>query len=58
MGARLAQKTLAIVRQNLLWALTYNAVCVPLAAMDYITPWLIGFGMAGSSLLLIVMPCV
>ena len=50
----LARKTMRIVRQNLLWAALYNAVCVPLALLGYMPPWLAGLGMAGSSLLVIV----
>ena len=50
---RLARDTLRIVRQNLLWAALYNAVCVPLALLGYMPPWLAGLGMAGSSLLVI-----
>jgi Cu2+-exporting ATPase len=49
----LARDTLRIVRQNLLWAALYNAVCVPLALLGYMPPWLAGLGMAGSSLLVI-----
>jgi Cu2+-exporting ATPase len=43
-----------IVRQNLLWAAGYNAVCVPLALLGYMPPWLAGLGMAASSLLVIL----
>jgi Cu2+-exporting ATPase len=50
---RLARDTLRIVRQNLIWAASYNAVCVPLALLGYMPPWLAGLGMAGSSLLVI-----
>jgi Cu2+-exporting ATPase len=46
----LARKTLKIVKQNLIWAASYNAVCVPLALVGWMPPWLAGVGMAGSSL--------
>jgi Cu2+-exporting ATPase len=46
-----ARRTLRIVRQNLLWAATYNLVCVPLAISAYLPAWLAGLGMALSSLL-------
>lgn len=49
----LARKTLAIVRQNLLWAAIYNLVAVPLALAGWMPPWLAGLGMAASSLLVI-----
>lgn len=45
-----AQRTHIIVRQNLLWAAVYNAVCVPLAVLGLMPPWLAGLGMAASSL--------
>lgn len=46
----LARRTLRIVKQNLVWAASYNAVCVPLALVGWMPPWLAGLGMAGSSL--------
>lgn len=49
----LARRTMAIVRQNLWWAAAYNAVCVPLALVGLMPPWLAGLGMAASSLLVI-----
>jgi Cu2+-exporting ATPase len=52
-AARLAKKTLNVIRQNLAWALVYNAVSLPLAALGYVTPWLAGIGMAGSSLIVV-----
>jgi Cu2+-exporting ATPase len=51
---RLAQRTLRIVRQNLGWAVAYNAVCVPLAVVGWMPAWLAGLGMAASSLLVVV----
>ena len=47
---QLSQKTLRIVRQNLLWAAIYNFACVPLAMLGYLPAWLAGLGMACSSL--------
>lgn len=49
-----AKKTMGIVRQNLLWAATYNAVCVPLAVAGLLPAWLAGLGMAFSSLLVVL----
>ena len=49
----LARRTLAVVRQNLSWALAYNAVCVPLAVAGLLPAWAAGLGMAGSSLLVV-----
>lgn len=49
-----AKHTMRIVKQNLLWAATYNALCVPLAVMGYLPAWLAGLGMALSSLLVVL----
>jgi Cu2+-exporting ATPase len=49
-----AGRTMRIVRQNLVWAAIYNAVCVPLAVAGMLPAWLAGLGMAGSSLLVIL----
>jgi Cu2+-exporting ATPase len=48
-----ARRTRAVVRENLAWAAAYNAVCVPLAALGWMPPWLAGLGMAASSLLVV-----
>jgi Cu2+-exporting ATPase len=48
-----AQRTMRIVRQNLGWAVAYNAVCVPLALVGWLPPWLAGLGMATSSLVVV-----
>jgi len=50
----LARRTLTVVRQNLTWALVYNAVCVPLAVVGLLPAWAAGLGMACSSLLVVV----
>jgi P-type Cu2+ transporter len=36
-----------------LWAALYNAVCVPLALIGWMPPWLAGLGMAASSFFVI-----
>jgi Cu2+-exporting ATPase len=46
----IAQRTLAIVRQNHRWALYYNFSAVPLAAFGFVPPWLAALGMSLSSL--------
>ena len=50
----LARRTLRIVRQNLIWAAAYNAVCVPLAVFGWLPAWLAGLGMALSSLFVVL----
>ena len=49
----LARKTMRVVRQNLWWALLYNAACVPLAIAGLLPAWLAGLGMACSALLVV-----
>jgi Cu2+-exporting ATPase len=53
-GVVLARKTQQIIRQNLGWALAYNLVAIPAAALGYVTPWLAGIGMSASSLLVVL----
>jgi Cu2+-exporting ATPase len=47
----LARRTRRIVRQNIVWALGYNVLALPLAAAGVVTPWMAALGMALSSLL-------
>ena len=49
-SVKLARQTLRVVKQNLVWAAAYNALCVPLAVMGWLPAWLAGLGMAMSSL--------
>jgi P-type Cu2+ transporter len=49
-----AKRTMGIVKQNLIWAATYNAICVPLAVAGMLPAWLAGLGMALSSLIVIL----
>ena len=51
---RISRRTLRIVRENLAWAVAYNVVALPLAMAGFVTPWLAGIGMAGSSLLVVL----
>ncbi len=45
--------TVAVIRQNLAWALAYNVVAVPMAVMGLLPAWAAGLGMALSSLLVV-----
>jgi P-type Cu2+ transporter len=49
-----ARRAMRVLRQNLVWALAYNAVCVPLALLGWFPPWAAGLGMATSSLLVVL----
>jgi Cu2+-exporting ATPase len=50
----IARQTLAILRQNQRWALTYNLCVVPLAALGFVPPWLAALGMSASSLIVVL----
>jgi Cu2+-exporting ATPase len=43
-----------VIRQNMAWALGYNALGIPLAAAGLIPPWLAAIGMSASSLLVVL----
>ena len=47
---RIARQTQAIVRQNIGWAIAYNLLVLPLAALGIVGPGLAALGMALSSL--------
>ena len=49
-----ARRAMRVLRQNLAWALVYNAVCVPLALLGWFPPWAAGLGMATSSLVVVL----
>ena len=53
-GILLARQTMRIVRQNLVWAVVYNAVALPLAALGYVPPWAAAIGMSASSLVVVL----
>jgi P-type Cu2+ transporter len=46
-----SRRTRRIVRQNMTWALMYNATAMPLAALGFMPPWLAAIGMTSSSIL-------
>jgi Cu2+-exporting ATPase len=52
-GLSVARRTLAIIRQNLVWAVVYNLLAIPAAAAGYVTPWMAALGMSASSLLVV-----
>ncbi len=49
-----AHKTARIVRQNMWWAIFYNASALPLAMAGWVPPWAAAIGMSASSLLVVV----
>ena len=50
----LADRAAQLIRQNLVWALVYNAACIPLAVVGWLPPWAAGLGMALSSVLVVL----
>jgi Cu2+-exporting ATPase len=51
---RLSKATMRIVRQNLIWAVVYNATALPLAVIGMVPPWLAAIGMSASSLVVVL----
>jgi len=49
-----ARRTRRVVRQNLGWALAYNMVAIPAAALGFVTPLVAAIGMSVSSLVVVV----
>jgi Cu2+-exporting ATPase len=49
-----AHRTMAVIRQNLAWALVYNACAIPAAALGLLQPWMAAAGMSLSSAVVVV----
>lgn len=50
----LSRRAMRLVRQNLGWALAYNAVALPAAALGFIGPWEAALGMSASSFIVVL----
>ncbi len=53
-GVVMARRSLTVIRQNLTWALVYNLLALPLAAMAMVAPWMAAIGMSASSLVVVL----
>ena len=49
----IARRTRLVIMQNIAWALVYNTVAIPLAALGMLTPLIATLGMSASSLLVV-----
>ncbi|ETI67347.1 heavy metal translocating P-type ATPase [Neobacillus vireti] len=45
----MSKKTITNIKQNVFWALAYNSLGIPVAALGFLAPWLAGAAMAFSS---------
>jgi len=45
----MSKRTITNIKQNLFWALAYNCIGIPIAAVGFLAPWLAGAAMAFSS---------
>ena len=50
---RIARRSRRLLAQNVVWALAYNLLCVPLAAFGLVPPWAAALGMSVSSLVVV-----
>jgi Cu2+-exporting ATPase len=52
-GVAVARKTVRIIRQNMAWAVGYNLIALPFAAVGLVAPWMAAIGMSTSSLIVV-----
>lgn len=52
-AVKAALLTRRVIKQNLSWALLYNLLAIPAAALGFVPPWLAALGMSLSSLLVV-----
>lgn len=50
---QIAKETLKTIKQNLFWALSYNLIAIPLAALGFLSPMIAALSMAFSDLIVV-----
>ena len=53
-AVKLSRRMLSIIRQNFAWAVLYNVIAIPIAAMGWVAPWMAAIGMSLSSILVVL----
>ena len=49
-----AKLTKTIIQQNFMWAIGYNVIALPFAALGFLSPWMAAIGMSVSSLIVVL----
>jgi len=52
-GRDVAKRMMWIIRQNIIWAIGYNVIALPAAALGFVAPWMAAIGMSASSLIVV-----
>ena len=53
-AVKITSKSLSLIRQNLGWAVLYNAIAIPAAVLGILAPWHAAIGMALSSMIVVL----
>ena len=48
-----SRRTKCVITQNIIWAIAYNVIAIPCAAMGWVPPWAAAIGMSVSSLIVV-----
>jgi P-type Cu2+ transporter len=49
-----SQFAIRVIRQNFIWAILYNLIALPFAALGWLSPWMAAIGMSVSSLVVVL----